>query len=169
MKMTTIQGKIWKFGDNIDTDIIIPANRLVLPLDKMKNYAMSPIEPGFAGQVNKGDIIVAGRNFGCGSSREQAPSVLKALGIQAIIAKSFARIFFRNAINLGLHVIECADIYDNVMQGMYVKISTMDGTIHVSETGCTFTGTLLPDFLLGIMQAGGLIPYLKSQLKTEFR
>jgi 3-isopropylmalate/(R)-2-methylmalate dehydratase small subunit len=169
MKMTTIQGRIWKFGDNIDTDIIIPANRLVLPLDKMKNYAMSPIEPDFAGRVVKGDIIVAGRNFGCGSSREQAPSVLKVLGIQAIIAKSFARIFFRNAINLGLPVIECAAINDNVMQGMHVKISTIDGNIHVPETGGAFTSTRLPDFLLEIMQAGGLIPYLKPQLKTEFK
>jgi 3-isopropylmalate/(R)-2-methylmalate dehydratase small subunit len=165
--MTTLQGRIWKFGDNIDTDIIIPANRLVLPLDKMKDYAMSPIAPGFASQVVKGDIIVAGRNFGCGSSREQAPSVLNALGIQAIIAKSFARIFFRNAINLGLPVIECADIYNNVTQGMHLVISTVDGAIHVPKTGDTFKGTRLPEFLLDIMQAGGLIPYLKTQLKTK--
>ena len=162
--MTTIQGRIWKFGDNIDTDIIIPANRLVLPLEEMKAYAMAPVDPGFAGQVAMGDIIVAGRNFGCGSSREQAPAVLKSLGISAIISKSFARIFYRNAINLGLPVIECADIFDHVEQGAHVAITPAEGTIHVPETGRTFAGSRLPDFLLEIMQAGGLISYLKTQM-----
>jgi 3-isopropylmalate/(R)-2-methylmalate dehydratase small subunit len=162
--MTSIKGKIWKFGDNIDTDIIIPANRLVLPLDQMKAYAMEPVDPGFAGNVAEGDIIIAGRNFGCGSSREQAPAVLKALGIRAIIAKGFARIFYRNAINIGLPVIECNEIYDHVEKGEEVVIRPTDGIIHVPETGKSFTGTRLPDFLLEIMQSGGLIPYLKTRM-----
>jgi 3-isopropylmalate/(R)-2-methylmalate dehydratase small subunit len=165
--MTKIQGRIWKFGNNIDTDIIIPANRLVLPLEEMKTYGMAPVNPEFAGQVTTGDIIVAGRNFGCGSSREQAPAVLKALGIQAIIAKGFARIFYRNAINLGLPVIECSDIYDNIGQGNHVVITPTDGRIYLAETGRTFAGSKLPDFLLDIMQAGGLIPYLKTQLAVR--
>ena len=164
--MTTIQGKLWKFGDNIDTDIIIPANRLVLPLEEMKAYAMAPVDPEFSMKVAMGDIIVAGRNFGCGSSREQAVAVLKALGIKAIISKGFARIFYRNAINLGLPVIECPDIFEHVVQGESIIISPIDGRIHVPENDETFTGSQLPDFLLEIIHAGGLIPYLEGSNKV---
>ena len=160
--MTTIQGKTWKFGDDIDTDVIIPANRLLLPLDEMKAFAMAPIDPVFAANVTTGDIIVSGTNFGCGSSREQAPAVLKALGVQAIVARSFARIFFRNAINLGLPVIECDDIYDAVEPGDRLELSLEDGTIRLSRLNRSFRGSRLPDFLLAIIQAGGLIPHLSA-------
>jgi 3-isopropylmalate/(R)-2-methylmalate dehydratase small subunit len=161
--MTTIQGRVWLFGDGIDTDLIIPARHLVLPLDEMKHMAMEPIQPGFAGNVGAGDMIVAGTNFGCGSSREQAPAVLKALGISAIVAESFARIFFRNAINLGIPVIECPGISGQVRNGDTIEVDPQLGTVRVVGTDRKFTGTRLPDFLLQIIADGGLIPHLSAR------
>lgn len=161
--MKKIQGKVWRFGDGIDTDIIIPASRLVLPLEEMKAYAMAPVMPEFASQVMPGDLIVAGKNFGCGSSREQAPAVLKALGINAIVASGFARIFFRNAINLGLPVIECDGIQAYVGQGDRVEIDPAKGEIFLLKTGRVFSGSRLPDFLLEIVAAGGLVPHRRQQ------
>jgi len=125
--MSTISGKVWKLGDAIDTDIIIPARYLILPLDEMKHKALEPLRPEFAGKVKKGDVIVAGKNFGCGSSREQAPAVLKQLRISAIVAGSFARIFFRNAINLGIPVVECSEVYDHVEEGDSLEINFSSG------------------------------------------
>ena len=116
--MEEFQGKVWKLGDDIDTDIILPTEYLVFPtIAEMKPYAFSPLRPELAGKIEPGDIIVGGENFGCGSSREQAPEVVKALGVRAVIAKSFARIFFRNAINNGLLLIECRDLPDEVSEG----------------------------------------------------
>jgi 3-isopropylmalate/(R)-2-methylmalate dehydratase small subunit len=155
-----IYGKIWKFGDNIDTDIIIPAGHLVLPLEEMKAYAMAPIAPDFAAKASEGDIILAGRNFGCGSSREQAPAVLKALGIKAIVAKSFARIFFRNAINLGLPAIVCDQIHEHIQQRDEIEIDLCAAQIFYPQTSTRFSCSRLPDFLMDIMTSGGLIPYL---------
>ena len=125
--MKTIQGKIWKFGDNIDTDIIIPARYLTLPLEEMKLKAMSPLRPDFAAGFSPGGVIVAGRNFGCGSSREQAPAVLKALGVSAIVAESFARIFFRNAVNLGLPLVECRETAGQFTEGDVIEIDPARG------------------------------------------
>jgi len=158
--MDIIKGKVWKFGNSIDTDIIIPACHLVLPLEEMKVYAMAPLSTDFAERVRNGDIIVAGKNFGCGSSREQAPAILKALGIKAIIAVSFARIFFRNAINLGLPVIECGEVYSDVQEGDFVEIDLEAGIIHIPASDKEFSGSKLPAFLLEIVEAGGLIPHL---------
>lgn len=157
-----IHAKIWKFGHGIDTDIIIPARFLVLPLNEMKYYAMTPIDSEFASKVTYGDVIVAGKNFGCGSSREQAPAVLKALGIKVIIATSFARIFFRNAINLGLLVLECPDIYGHIANGDTIEIDPASRKIVLPGNKMSFFGTNLPDFLLKIIYAGGLIPAIKS-------
>jgi len=154
--MKSIQGKVWKFGDAIDTDIIIPARYLVLPMDEMKHHAMDPIDPDFSRKVGKGDILVAGRNFGCGSSREQAPAVLKALGVKAIVAFSFARIFFRNAINLGLVVIECQKIQAHVRSGDLLQINPASGSIRLANQSISFSGSKLPDFLLKMVEAGGL-------------
>ena len=113
--MEKFTGKVWVLGDDIDTDIIIPTEYLALKtIDDMKQYGFSPLRPELAGQISKGDIIVAGKNFGCGSSREQAPEIIKALGIQCVIAKSFARIFFRNSINNGLLLIEQPDLHDDI-------------------------------------------------------
>jgi 3-isopropylmalate/(R)-2-methylmalate dehydratase small subunit len=163
--MSVINGKVWKFGDGIDTDIIIPARYLVLPLEEMKAKAMEPIDPDFPGKVNQGDVIVAGRNFGCGSSREQAPAVLRALGIRAIVAVSFARIFFRNAVNLGLPVIECQTVYEHVQEGDTVEIWPSSGKILIPKKAMEFSGSKLPDFLLEIIYDGGLIPHLTAENK----
>jgi len=162
--MTAISGKVWKFGCNIDTDTIIPARHLVLPLAEMKTKAMSPIDPSFAAGVRNGDIIVAGRNFGCGSSREQAPAVLKALGIKAVVAGGFARIFFRNAINLGLPVIECGDMAKFVRNGDTITIEPGTGDLHILDNGRRFSSKPLPPFLWRIAAAGGLIPYLSRKV-----
>jgi len=159
--------KVWKFGDGIDTDVIIPARYLILPLDEMKAYAMAPVRPGFAAEVVPGDVVVAGKNFGCGSSREQAPAVLKALGIKAIVAVSFARIFFRNAVNLGLVVMELPDIGDHVQEDDSIEIDPGSGTIYLPEKNTTVSGTRLPDFLIEIIQAGGLIAHLNAKVKYE--
>ena len=161
--MSNISGKVWKLGDAIDTDIIIPARYLVLPLDQMKHKALEPLRPEFAGKVRAGDVIVAGRNFGCGSSREQAPAVLRELGISAIVAVSFARIFFRNAINLGIPVVECREIHDRVQEGDSIEINLASGEIHIPKRNMSFSGSKLPDFLLEIINAGGLIPHLVSK------
>lgn len=161
--MSTISGRVLKFDDAIDTDIIIPARYLVLPLDEMKHKAMEPLRPGFADEVQSGDIIVAGRNFGCGSSREQAPAVLKELGISAIVAVSFARIFFRNAINLGIPVVECGEIYQQVAEGDTVEIDLSTGQLYVPSLDASFSGSRLPDFLLDIIHDGGLIPHVAAK------
>lgn len=162
-----IYGKVWKFGDGIDTDIIIPARYLVLPMEEMKDKAMEPVSPQFAAKVKNGDVIVAGKNFGCGSSREQAPAVLKTLGISAIVAKSFARIFFRNAINLGIPVIECDQIQNHIHTGDTIEIYPESGEIIVPETNSKFSGSILPDFLLEIVNNGGLIPHLAAKANAS--
>ena len=167
--MATICGRVWKFGDAIDTDIIIPARHLVLPLEEMKHKTMEPLRPAFAGEVGKGDVIVAGRNFGCGSSREQAPTVLKELGISAIVAISFARIFFRNAINLGIPVVECEEIYEQVREGEPVSIDLSSGKISILERGLEFSSSTLPDFLLEIISDKGLIPHLIAAKERKAR
>ena len=161
--MSVICGRVWKFGDAIDTDIIIPARHLVLPLEEMKHKTMEPLRPAFSGEVSSGDVIVAGRNFGCGSSREQAPAVLRELGIGAIVAISFARIFFRNAINLGIPVIECEEIYEQVREGDRIDIHLSSGAIHVPERDLEFSGSKLPQFLLEVIDDGGRIPHLAAK------
>jgi len=161
--MSVVRGNVWKLGHGIDTDIIIPARHLVLPLEEMKHKAMEPLRPRFADEVSPGDIIIAGRNFGCGSSREQAPAVLQEIGIAAIVAVSFARIFFRNAINLGIPVIECEAIYDQVEEGDEAEIDLAAGTIRVTGRDQVFSGSKLPKFLLDIINDGGLIPHLAAE------
>ena len=141
--MEKFTGKVWVLGDDIDTDIIIPTEYLALKtIDDMKQYGFSPLRPELAGQIQKGDIIVAGKNFGCGSSREQAPSVLKALGVQAVVAKSFARIFYRNAINIGLPVIVCKDLPDAVSTGDEMELSLTEGV--AKANGKVFSCTNVP-------------------------
>jgi 3-isopropylmalate/(R)-2-methylmalate dehydratase small subunit len=161
--MKTIHGKVWKFGDAVDTDIIIPARYLVLPLAEMKEKTMEPLRPGFSREFGDGGVIVAGRNFGCGSSREQAPAVLKGLGVSAVVAESFARIFFRNAINLGLPLVECTGISDQVEEGDIMEVDLARGTITLAGKGTILRGSMLPDFLLQIIKDGGLIPHLTKE------
>lgn len=159
--MDKFTGRVWLLGDDIDTDIIIPTEYLALKtVDDMKKFAFSPLRPELAGKIKEGDIIVAGKNFGCGSSREQAPSVLKALGVKAVVAKSFARIFYRNSINIGLPVIVCKELYDSVESGQDIELSLSDGTAVVD--GKSFSCTKLPPYMQQILDQGGLIASLNK-------
>ena len=155
-------GTIFKFHNDLDTDQIIASQYLLLPnLDEMKGHAFESLDPDFSKKVKPGDFVVGGENFGCGSSREQAPSVLKALGVKAVVAKSFARIFYRNAINIGLPVIVCKDLYDHVSDGDEMELSLTDGTASVN--GQTFTCTKLPPYMQNILDQGGLIASLNKE------
>ena len=158
--MEEFQGKVWKLGDDIDTDIILPTEYLVFPtIAEMKPYAFSPLRPELAGKIEPGDIIVGGENFGCGSSREQAPEVVKALGVRAVIAKSFARIFFRNAINNGLLLIECRDLPDEVSEGDTLTVTVGE---KIRANGKDYKIAALPENLMEILNAGGLVKAMRN-------
>ena len=161
-----LKGKVWKFGENIDTDVIIPGRYLTIrDPDEMVKHTFEPISSEFAEKVKKGDIIVGGKNFGTGSSREEAPFVLKRLGVAAIVAESFARIFFRNAINLGLPLIEIKGISKKIKEGQDIEINLSEGTLKNINTNETFNCMPLPEFLMEILQAGGAIESIKRSLK----
>ena len=158
--MEKMTGKVWVLGDDIDTDIIIPTEYLALKtIDDMKQYGFSPLRPELAGQIKPGDIIVAGKNFGCGSSREQAPEIIKALGIQCVIAKSFARIFFRNSINNGLLLIEQPTLYDDIKEGDTVSVVMNE---HIDYNGKEYPIASLPENLMDIIRAGGLVKAMRT-------
>lgn len=160
-------GKVWVLDDDIDTDIIIPTEYLALKtIDDMKPYAFSPLRPSLAAQIAPGDIIVAGKNFGCGSSREQAPEIIKALGVRCVIAQSYARIFFRNAINNGLLLIENADVHDAVREGDTIAVEV---GVQITHAGKTYSIAPLPDNLLEILNAGGLVKAMRKRngLQTD--
>jgi len=160
----TMKGKVWKFGNDVDTDQIIPSQYLLLPtVEEMKQYTFEPLDKDFASKIGQGDIIVGGENFGSGSSREQAPLVLKALGVSAVVAKSFARIFFRNAINIGLPVLICKEIYDGVENQDTLFIDVQQGSIRNLKTNEDFTSTKLPAHVMNILEAGGLIGFLNKK------
>ncbi len=157
----TYTGKVWVLGDDIDTDIIIPTEYLALKTVKdMKPFAFSPLRPEMAGLIKEGDIIVAGKNFGCGSSREQAPEVIQALGIKCIIAKSFARIFYRNSINNGLLLIENANLRDDIKEGDTIEVEIGS---RVNYNGKSYPISSLPDNLLEIINAGGLVKAMRKR------
>lgn len=154
-----IKGKSWVFGDDVDTDVIIPGKYLRTKDAKLwAEHVMEGLDPQFASRVRKGDVIVAGRNFGSGSSREQAPRALKEAGVAAVVAKSFARIFYRNAINVGLPLVE-ADV--DCKDGDEVEVDLASGTVRVGDR--IIQGSRLPDFLLEILQAGGLVAHRRQQ------
>ena len=156
------ESKVWKFHNDVDTDQIIGSQYLLLPnVEEMKQYTFESLNPDFAANVREGDIIVAGENFGCGSSREQAPGVLKALGVKAVIARSFARIFYRNSINIGFPVIVCKDLYDHVEDGSSVDLDLSAGT--VTAGGVTCSCTKLPEYMQNILSQGGLIASLNKE------
>ena len=158
--MDKMTGKVCVLGDDIDTDIIIPTEYLALKtIDDMKQYGFSPLRPELADQIKPGDIIVAGKNFGCGSSREQAPEIIKALGIQCVIAKSFARIFFRNSINNGLLLIEQPTLYDDIKEGDTISVVMNE---HVDYNGKTYPIAALPENLMDIIRAGGLVKAMRK-------
>jgi 3-isopropylmalate/(R)-2-methylmalate dehydratase small subunit len=161
--MDTIKGRVWKFGDDISTDLIIPGKYKFKTIDfnELAKHAMEGADPEFASKVQKGDIIVAGENFGCGSSREQAPVVIKHSGVSAVLAKSFARIFYRNAFNVGLPVVECPKLPDNLKTGDSIEISLREGKIKAGNK--TYSFKPIPDFLMTILQDGGLVEHYKKR------
>ena len=162
-KLTTLTGVAVPLRrSNVDTDQIIASQYLLLPdIEAMKGYTFESLDPEFAKKVKPGDLVVANENFGCGSSREQAPSVLKALGVKAVIAKSFARIFYRNSINIGLPVIVCKELYDAVSDGEEAELDLTAGTVTVKDQ--TFSCTKLPEYMQNILNAGGLIASLNKE------
>ncbi|HID25585.1 MAG TPA: 3-isopropylmalate dehydratase small subunit [Thermoplasmata archaeon] len=160
-----VKGKAWKFGDDIDTDQIFPGAYLTLTdVNDMGKHAMEGV-PGredFSKKVNRGDIIVAGKNFGCGSSREQAPIAIKSCGVNAVVAKSFARIFYRNAVNIGLPIIECKEV-ERIQDGDTLEIDLAAGDIKNGTRNLRLKGTSVTSLEFEIMDVGGLIPYLKHK------
>jgi 3-isopropylmalate/(R)-2-methylmalate dehydratase small subunit len=161
------KSRVWKYGDNVNTDVIFPGKYTysILEPEDMAQHALEDLDPDFAAKVQPGDVIVAGRNFGCGSSREQAAICLKSAGIKAVIAKSFARIFFRNAINQGLPVIQSEEASANIANGEVISIDFSRGQI-MGEKG-VYEFPPLPPSVVGILEAGGLIPYTKEKLKKS--
>lgn len=163
-----IKGKVWKFKDNIDTDVIIPARYLNTSDPKeLALHCMEDYDSEFVKKMNQGDIIVAGRNFGCGSSREHAPIALKAAGVSCIIAKSFARIFFRNAINIGLPIFESIEVVEQCSQGDMLEADTVQGVIKNLTKDKVYKTNLLPEFIQKIIAVGGLREYVKEEVKRR--
>ncbi len=163
-----MKGKVHKYGANVDTDVIIPARYLnVSDPAELAKHCMEDIDPEFVNRVKPGDIIVAATNFGCGSSREHAPLAIKASGISCIIAKSFARIFFRNAINIGLPLLECSEAVDKTEAGDILEVELTTGTIRNQTNGMTFTAKPYPDFMSELISAGGLIEHTRKRLATR--
>ncbi len=161
-----LKGKIWKFGDNVDTDAIIPARYLnTSDPAELARHCMEDADPAFPGTVKKGDIIVAGANFGCGSSREHAPIAIKAAGVACVIAKSFARIFYRNAFNMGLPILECPEAFDSVAEGDEVSVSLASGEISVPAKGVKLKARPVPEFMQSLLNAGGLMSYVKKKAR----
>ena len=161
-------GKVYKYGDNVDTDVIIPARYLNAPSpDELAKHCMEDIDASFAGKVQPGDIIVGGANFGCGSSREHAPIAIRACGVRCVIAASFARIFYRNSINIGFPILECPEAAEAIQNGDEVSVDFDSGLIRDETTGAEFRATALPPFIGRIVEDGGLLPYLKARLEKE--
>ncbi|MBO5727079.1 MAG: 3-isopropylmalate dehydratase small subunit [Oscillospiraceae bacterium] len=156
--------KVYKYGANVDTDVIIPARHLNNPDPKaLASHCMEDIDAAFASSVEEGDIIVAGPNFGCGSSREHAPLAIKACGVKCVIAPSFARIFYRNAINIGFPIMECAQAAQEINAGDQVSVDFATGLITDETTGKTYQAAPFPAFINGIIQSGGLLNSLKER------
>ncbi len=162
----TMRGRVWKYGDDINTDVLYPGRRLeVLEPERMARYALEDLDSAFAADVRPGDVVVGGENFGCGSSREQAVSVLVYAGVGAVIAGSFSRIFYRNAISLGLPIVISPEAVEFVDHGQEVEVDLEQGRVRNLDTGREVTIRPLPEHLMNIVTAGGLIPYLKAELK----
>ena len=156
--------KIYQYGDNVDTDVIIPARYLNAPDEKsLASHCMEDIDQSFASTVEPGDIVVGGSNFGCGSSREHAPLAIKACGVKCVIAKSFARIFYRNAINIGFPIMECPQAVDGISPGDQVSVDFQSGIIRNETTGAQFQAAPFPEFVNGIIEHGGLLNSLKAR------
>lgn len=162
------KGNTWKFGDHIDTDVIIPARYLNTSDPKeLASHCMEDYDKEFIKKIKSGDIIVAGENFGCGSSREHAPIAIKEAGISCVIAKSFARIFFRNAINIGLPIFESSETFEQSKQGDILEVDSEAGIIKNFRNNKEFQINPLPDFILSIISVGGLVEYTKQEVRRR--
>ncbi|HHV44941.1 MAG TPA: 3-isopropylmalate dehydratase small subunit [Firmicutes bacterium] len=158
-----IEGRVWTFGDDVDTDAIIPARYLnTSDPQALAEHCMEDADPDFPNKVQPGDIIVAGKNFGCGSSREHAPIAIKAAGVSCVVAPSFARIFFRNAINIGLPIFECPDI--EAKEGDILRIDMNSGVIENTTQNKTFQAVPFPEFMQEFIRLGGLTPFIRKRL-----
>mgnify|MGYP002624680764 FL=1 len=162
--MKAAEGKVFKYGDNVDTDVIIPARYLNSSDPKeLATHCMEDIDKEFVNNVNTGDIIVADKNFGCGSSREHAPIAIKAAGVSCVIAKTFARIFYRNSINIGLPIIECEEAASDIKAGDTVNVDFDTGVITNKTTGKTYKGQAFPPFMQKIIDSEGLVNYINAK------
>jgi 3-isopropylmalate/(R)-2-methylmalate dehydratase small subunit len=161
-----LQGTAHKYGHNVNTDIIIPARYLnTTDAAELARHCMEDIDPSFAGRVKPGDLIIAGENFGCGSSREHAPIAIKAIGVSCVIARSFARIFYRNAINIGLPILECGAASDLAEDGDLVQVELETGTVVNRTKNVSCRAVPFPRFILELIQAGGLIAYVRRDFE----
>ena len=162
--MEAANGRVFRFGDNVDTDVIIPARYLATSEpSELAAHCMEDIDKSFIQNVQAGDIIVAGKNFGCGSSREHAPIAIKAAGVSCVIAETFARIFYRNSINIGLPIIECKAAAEEIEKDHVVSVNFDTGIITDETTGKTYEGQAFPPFMQGLIDAGGLINYVNNK------
>ncbi len=162
--MKEAKGRVFKFGDNVDTDVIIPARYLnTTDPNELAAHCMEDIDKTFIKNVNKGDIIVANKNFGCGSSREHAPIAIKAAGVSCVIAETFARIFYRNSINIGLPIVECAEAAVEIKEGDTVSINFDTGVITDETTGKSYQGQAFPPFMQKIIDSEGLVNYINGK------
>lgn len=158
------KGTVFKYGDNVDTDVIIPARYLAIADPKeLAEHCMEDIDKDFVHRVKPGDIMVAKKNFGCGSSREHAPLVIKVSGVSCVIAETFARIFYRNAINIGLPIIECPEAAEDIKDGDQVEVDFDSGMIYNRTTGKSYQGQAFPEFMQKLIRAGGLIHYINEK------
>lgn len=161
-----LKGNVFKYGDHVDTDVIIPAKYLnTADPNELAKHCMEDIDTEYATKVQEGDIIVAGVNFGCGSSREHAPLSIKGSGASCIIARTFARIFFRNSINIGLPILECSEAVDGISAGDVVEVDTDTGIITNVTTGKEFKAQPFPEFLQNLITSGGLVKYIAKSVK----
>jgi 3-isopropylmalate/(R)-2-methylmalate dehydratase small subunit len=160
--MSVIQGRVWKVGDQINTDLITPGQYLTAPIEEVKKHVLEAVNPRFAKETREGDILVAGKNFGCGSSRESAPRALKALGISAVVAESFARIFFRNAVAIGLAVVPCPGVFQSFEEGETVELDLESARVKNLNRNFQLQGKPLPREMIEVLNKGGITPLLKE-------
>jgi 3-isopropylmalate/(R)-2-methylmalate dehydratase small subunit len=163
-----LRGKVWKFGNDVDTDVIIPVQHTTgIDVAEFGTHCMEGLDPLFHKKVSAGDIMVAGTNFGCGSSREPAPLAIKAAGISCVIAKSFARIFYRNAFNVGLPLLDSPEVWDNVDEGEEIEIDLDSGEVGVLSRGATFRANAIPPFMQELIRDGGLMNHIAKRLNLS--
>ena len=164
-----VNARVFKYGDNVDTDVIIPARYLNAPSpEELAKHCMEDIDPEFTAKVQAGDVIVGGANFGCGSSREHAPIAIRACGVRCVIAASFARIFYRNAINIGFPILECPEAAADIQNGDRVSVDFDSGVIRDETTGRSYQAVAFPAFINRIIEHDGLLPYLKARQDAEY-